>query len=317
MLSVPVGGKVLPAIVKGAGELAQRTAAPLYESALKPSTTLKPAKRASIIQTGLEEKIPVPGKFSDRGLKKADAIISDIKAEIDSRIKAAEAAGAEKIAPADVAKRAEELKPEFKTVTPKTDIAPIEATKKEFIKAYSEKEVTPEGKVILHPERQSISVTEAQKIKQNTYRRVGDKAYGEQKTPGTEAEKQLARGLKEELETALKDLVPELKSMNARESAVIGLDKALERAAARIRNHQIFGIGTPIAMAGGYALAGEPGAMTMAILKLVLDDPEVKSRVAIVFNRARSAAAKATSPGMRPLYGGVAGMAAEEENKQP
>ena len=68
--------KVIEAVANAAPQVAGRVAllgktpAAAYESALKPSTTLAPAERAAIVQTGLDNSIPV----SKAGLEKASAI---------------------------------------------------------------------------------------------------------------------------------------------------------------------------------------------------------------------------------------------------
>ena len=55
----------------------------------------------------------------------------------------------------------------------------------------------------------------------------------------------------------------------------------------RIGNHQMLGIGTPLAAAGVKAATGSTAAAGITgVMKAVLDDPYVKSRVAIALNRA-------------------------------
>lgn len=240
----------------------------IYQSALKPSTTFSLEKRARILKTGIDERIPV----NQKGLTKARNVIEQIKSEVDARIAAATAESNPSVPTAAIAERIEQVKPRFQTVAPESDINALESLKQQFLDKYGE----------------SIPIAEAQKVKQNTYRQLKDKAYGEQKTAATEGEKALARGLKEELEK----IVPELKALNQREGSVIALEKSLTRAVGRINNHQMFGIGTPAMGALGYAVGGAPGAAALAVLKLVLDNPTVKSNLSFALSRAKSLRAK-------------------------
>lgn len=99
----------------------------------------------------------------------------------------------------------------------------------------------------------------------------------------------LARGLKEEIARQF----PEIAEMNAKETKLFGLEPALERAVRRIDNRQVIGIGTPIAgIAGGVVAHSTGWGVAIGALKAVLDKPMLKSKLAIVLNRA----AKGTEP---------------------
>lgn len=233
------------------GEMPER----MYQSALKPSTSLPTSQVKDMVRTGLEEKIPV----SAEGAKKLDGLISDlgdqVKAELQSKTGAT-------VDPAAIAQRADQLKTKFANqVTPDADLAAIDASKKEFLK----NNPTP------------IPAADAQAIKQGTYAQLKSKAYGELGSATVEAQKALARGIKEELETQF----PEIKELNAAQGKLINLDGSLEKAIRRIDNHQLLGIGTPAAaMAGGVATGTPAGALAGGILKVMLDNPEIKSKLA-------------------------------------
>lgn len=232
----------------------------IYQSALKPSTTLGREKIGNIVNTGLENAIPV----SSEGVDKLSGLINDLSDKVKSQIQSGSKQGAT-IDPQAVATRADQLRARFQNqVAPNADLEAISATKKEF----------------LANNPNPIAADAAQTMKQGTYQQLKARAYGEQGSATVEAQKALARGIKEELETQF----PEIKGLNAREGQLIGLDKALDRAVSRIDNHQLFGIGTPIAAGAGAVIGGAPGAAAAGILKFMLDKPEFKSKLAIALN---------------------------------
>lgn len=254
--------------VKTAGRVALmgRTPAGAYESALKPSTTLSPEERASVVQTGLSEGIPV----STTGVKNLSALIDDLNDQIKETI----ASDPDRpINPAKAAQNVAGTRTKFQTqVNPKADLEAIDASKQEFLDQFRSK---PGGAV------RDLTADEAQAMKQGTYRVLGGK-YGEQGSASVEAQKALARGLKEELVVQF----PELKDLNAREGSALDLKPVLERAVARGANHQMFGLGTPVVAGAAKALTGSSTVATVAgVLKAVLDDPVVKSRLAIAMSR--------------------------------
>lgn len=95
-----------------------------------------------------------------------------------------------------------------------------------------------------------IPVQLAQSIKQGTYRAIGDKGYGELKGAEIEAQKALARGLKEEISSA----VPSVGPLNAREGTLINAANIAERRALLQDNNNIGGLAwlthDPVAAAG-------------------------------------------------------------------
>ncbi len=172
------------------------------------------------------------------------------------------------IDPHTVVQRLDELKAKFANqVNPDADLAAIEAAKQEFLKN--------------NPS--AIPVAKAQAMKQGTYKQLGSRSYGELKSAQIEAQKALARGIKEELATQF----PELKGLNARESQFLNLEPLLEKAVQRINNHQLIGIGTPAVGTTAAVLTGSKSAGALAgVLKMVVDNPAVKSRLAIALSRA-------------------------------
>jgi len=246
-----VAGKVLP-------ESVPKT---LYKSALKPSTTLPDWKVNNILKTGIAEGIPV----SASGQEKLTGLIESINNDIASKIKAGAGKGVtvKKFA---VASRLGDTADTFANqVTPAKDLATVGKIGNEFLKG----------------QPNEIPADTAQAMKQGTYQQIS-KSYGKLSSASIESQKALARGLKEELAAQ----IPEIGDLNARESQLIGLDQALERAVNRIGNHQMMGIGTPLAASGVKAATGSTGLSAAAgVLKAIVDDPIIKSKLAIAMGR--------------------------------
>lgn len=273
----------------------------LYQSALKPSTTLTPEARARVIQTGLKEGVPV----SAGGVEKIATLVDDLNTKIQAKIDAGSAAG-KTVNKMDVANRLGDVGKRFSNqVNPEADLAAIQASGEEFMRN----------------QPADIPASDAQALKKGTYQQLKSKAYGELKNASIESQKALARGLKEELVAQF----PEIADLNARESNLIGLDKQLERAVGRIENHQMLGIGTPLAAAGGKAVTGSTGvAAAVGILKAIFDDPFIKSKLAISLNKGSKGAIPLNQAAQRVgLYGAALGAAAStaprarQEGEQP
>jgi hypothetical protein len=233
----------------------------MYQSALKPSLTNSPDAIQSMVKTGLGKEIPV----SEAGAEKLTGLINDLNAKIKAQVASDPTATVNKFA---VASRLSDTAKRFQNqVNPTADLNAISESGNEFLE---------------HQPNQ-IPAVDAQSLKQGTYQQLKGKAYGELKGATIEAQKALARGIKEELNQQF----PELASLNAQDSKFYGLDAALERAVQRQGNHQLIGLGTPAAAAAGGVVTGSGiGAAAAAMLKAAIDDPIVKSRLAIILNKA-------------------------------
>jgi hypothetical protein len=237
-----------------------RTPEEAYQSALKPSTTLSESERAAITKTGLSEEIPV----TKDGLDDLHDLISDLNTKIKAQIASDPSRPVNKFA---VASRLSKTADRFANqVSPTEDLESIGRVGNDFL------ETAPNP----------IPAARAQTMKQGTYQALGDKAYGEVKGASIEAQKALARGLKEEIAR----IFPEVGKLNARESQLLDLEPVLERAIGRIGNHQLMGIGTPVAAGAAKAVTGsnKVGAV-VGVVKAVLDNPAVKSRLAIALSK--------------------------------
>jgi len=284
-----VAPKVVPALGKAA--LLGKTPEAAYESALKPSTVLSPAQRSSMIQTGLENAVPV----SKAGVEKLGDLIDTLNQKIKDKI----AADPNRpIDPNAVATRADAAKARFANqVNAQPDLKAIEASKQQFLDEQGRTPaIPPKPTGILDAQGNPImtagtpaqpappmGAADAQAMKQGTYRVLKGK-FGEQGSASVEAQKALARGLKEEIAKQF----PEINNLNASESRLLDLQPVLERAVNRISNHQAIGIGTPIAGEAAAALTGSTSVGRVAmVLKGVLDNPNVKSRLAIAVSKAQ------------------------------
>lgn len=278
-LATAGAAKVAPMILGGAGDLAGRAALlgktpeGAYESALKPSTTLSAPERAAIVQTGLKNEIPV----SPAGVEK----IGDLIDGLNQQIKAQIAVDPNRpISTVPAIQNLKDIQAKFANqVTPQPDQADIANVQQNFL---ANPRVQPAGGI--GPGPGSLGAADAQAMKQGTYQALGSKAYGEVKGASIEAQKALARGLKEEIANQF----PEIGNLNADESRLLDLQPVLEKAVNRISNHQLIGIGTPVAGAATQAVTGSGGAgVVAAVLKSVLDNPNVKSRLAISISKAQ------------------------------
>lgn len=264
---------VAPAVVPAVGRVALlgKTPEGAYESALKPSTTLSQADRAAVVQTGLDKGIPV----SKGGLEDIGNAIDSLNQQIKDKIAADPT---RPIDPNAVASRADTAKAKFaQQVNAGGDLAAIDASKQQFLaeQGASTPPVGPQGPA------PPMNAADAQAMKQGTYRVLSGK-FGEQGSAAVEAQKALARGLKEEIATQF----PGISDLNADESRLLDLQPVLERAVNRIANHQLIGIGTPVAGAAAKAVTGSGSIGVVAsVLKSVLDNPMVKSRLAIAVSK--------------------------------
>lgn len=210
-----VGMRAIPALF--GGNVAKTAGAPMMESAAKKlmQSAVKPTvqdllrgKADRAIQTLLDEGV----NATKGGMAQLRVSANQITPQIEAAI-ANSPASVQKSA---VGMRLRDTLNQFKNqVNPTAD---MEAVKRAWIEFRS------------HPDligKQSIPVQLAQKLKQGTYRQLDDKVYGELGGAATEAQKALARGLKEEISAA----VPQVAALNKRQSELFNALKVAERRA--------------------------------------------------------------------------------------
>lgn len=208
-----VGG-LMPGAVKIAGttgnylsSMAEGASQRLMQSAIKPTIAqLRDGSAKTAIDTLLKYGInPTTG-----GVNKLRELIGGLNDEIASKIGVSTA----KIDKQKVLGALGDVRQKFtKQVSPTGDLNAIQSIADDFT---------------AHPSlpTDAIPVSLAQELKQGTYK-VLNKKYGQVGTAETEAQKGLARGLKEEIASA----VPEVQGLNAEESRLIDTLKVSERRA--------------------------------------------------------------------------------------
>lgn len=297
MAAAPAGiAKAAPIVGRVVAPMAQDAAEALYGNALKPPPgSMTAAERTAKIQTGLDNSLPV----SAAGVEKLGDLIDDLNTKIKNTI------GSDPNRPIDpnaVATHADLARAKFaKQVNAQPDLNAIEASKQQFLTEQGAQPGKPgtapqptglldaQGRPIMtqgtpaRPPQPAppMGAADAQAMKQGTYSVLRGK-YGEQGSAAVEAQKALARGLKEEIATQFS----EISDLNGAESRLLDLGPILERAVNRVSNNHTIGIGGPIMAGGIKAATGSAGlAGVVGLMKSVFDIPAVKSQVAIALSK--------------------------------
>jgi len=218
-------GGLMPGAAKVAGMAGNKlsgligsTAESLMQSAIKPTIAqLKSGEAATAVRTLLDYGIS-PTKA---GVNKLRALIDDLNTQIADKV----ANSGATIDKANVLNALGDVRSKFATqVAPQGDLAAIQNVADNFA---------------AHPgiPGNDIPVQMAQDLKQGTYK-VLSKKYGQLGSAETEAQKGLARGLKEEIATA----VPGVSALNAEESRLIQTLSVAERRALMDLNKNPMGL---------------------------------------------------------------------------
>lgn len=272
-----VGLQAIPAVF--GGQLAKTMVSPFMQSAGKRmmQSALKPpikermtGEAADAVQTLLDEGASVTESGVMKLRQKADDLAKQIEAEI--------ANSNTTINKGDVGKRLLDTLKQFKNqVNPNADIGALKKAWLEFRN---------------HPDligKQQIPVQQAQSLKQGTYRALGDKPYGELQGASIEAQKQLARALKEEVANA----VPSVAAPMSRQSDIINALKLAERRVAGAQNNSMLGL-APL------------GPSPLSWLLFLADrNPATVSALARMTNSGSSALPMALGQTGGALYGGA------------
>jgi len=205
----------------------------LMHTAAKPAVTdtRSLANANAALETMLKEGInPTQG-----GMNKLQALVRELNSEVESGI-------ANSPAQANVARVGSRLRGPFDSarlqVNPKADTATVRSVWDEFRNSPN---IT--GKT-------DIPVQLAHELKKGTYRSLGGKSYGEVGSMSVEAQKALARGLREEVANNVPDVVAPLR----READLMNVRDVAERTAMREGNKNISGL-APLA-SNPYAAVG-------------------------------------------------------------
>lgn len=270
-----------------------RSMAPsLYESAMKIPPSVGKGVRDAAVKTGLEGRYPV----TEGGLNKLRSNIDVLNKEIDNVISTG-AKGGKTVDMMSVVSRIDDLKDFYKDYPrAKKYLADLDAIQTEILKTND----------------LTIPVNQAQKMKQRIYQ-INRKHYGDMKSVDVEADKAVARGLKEEIVKQH----PELKVLNAKDSSLISFEEFLERAVNRSRNYDVIRMGDAIMSVGGSVVGGPGGALTAGVTRHIFESPGFKSRLAILLNKARRMNPSVGHAGNVVYQVGKRGLVAGEETQNP
>ena len=215
-------GEYGPALLKQAGTRIMQSAVKPTQEMLREYRTTAPA----LVKTLLDEGVNV----TQGGLEKLRALFQATNDQIAALVQSSPA----KILPGDVAQRTVDVANKFsQQVNPVADVQAVKDAAREFLQ-HPNYQVPIAGGT--QTATRPLSATEAQAMKIGTYQRIGSK-YGEVSSASIEAQKALARGLKEELANN----IPELSALNAKDSAVMGAMDAVGRRVAVANNRDPVG----------------------------------------------------------------------------
>jgi len=202
-------------IGKGAQPAIQSVGKGVMQSALKPTgKDLASGDAAKAVKTLLDEGVNV----SSGGAAKLQASIDALNRDVTQRIATSPATVSRARPAGEIAKTLNKFKQQ---VNPAADERAILDTWKEFTQRFG-------------PE---MSIQKAQAAKQGTYKALAGK-YGEVGSAATEAQKALARGLRQGIEKQ----IPEVAQLNAKESALINALDQTERRVGIAGNRDIGGL---------------------------------------------------------------------------
>lgn len=257
-----IAGKAAPAM--------EKTAKWLMTKAVKPSVVEPQFKSAAAIDTLLKEGInPTKG-----GIAKLREMTAALDREISQTI-ASSTANVDKF---QVGTRLRDTLDKFRAqVNPNSDIDTIRRAWTEFR---------------THPDlagKRDMPVQLAHELKRGTYARLNEKAYGEVGTASKEAQKALARGLREEVGVA----VPETVAPMARQAELMNAANVSQRTALTQANANPTGL-SPVA-SSPYGFLGFMADRSSAF-KAALARALYSGKKAIPENTARIAAMLGVTP---------------------
>lgn len=259
----------------------------MYQSAVKFSTTLTEAKRTKLANTALKYGV-MP---TDEGLSKLKTMMDKIDTDIDKMISGAEKTNA-KLKEGDLFKDFAKLEKEAGLNVKAVDkIQAVNNIKKQIIegnKLIGQKDYTP---------------AQAQKLKRNIYKDL-DNYYEKvtENSAGVKASKAVAKQAKEFLE----EIMPGIKEKNKDYGEIVSLYQELDRPVSRIKNRDLLGISIPIKVSAGATMGESFGRLlgiegmggaaggTIGAIMGMLDNPKIKSKLAIVIDKLEKTGYKPT-----------------------
>jgi hypothetical protein len=210
-----LAGAKAPAVAGAAAKGMRGLAESEMQRALKPTIT---EVRKGQAQKAINAMLDLDINVSKGGLTKMQGRIDQLNHDIADVIAKSPAT----IDRNAVASYAQGTVDRFmKQIAPMEDVAAIQKVYDEFIN--------------INPKR--IPIQKAQELKTGTYQQLREKSYGELKTASTEAQKDIARGIKD----AIANAAPEVRALNAEESKLLTALPMVERRALHTANDNLAG----------------------------------------------------------------------------
>ena len=257
-----VMGRVAPNVAKG-----------LYRVALKSGFTAgskTPAEIRALVDAGLSNGIPI----TEQGAARLSKAIDDLQTANENAAASYAKAGAS-VDPGTATSGLPALEARAGAqATPQTDLADIAQVKQDFLAA--------------HPN--PMPADEALAVKSGTQRKVQQlEGYGQEGSAQVEALKSIGHEVREELVRQ----IPELADGLPRQQDLVNLDSVIQKAVNKAAANGGNGAGLKALITTGVLeglVKNHPmAAAGVGMLKWVLGDPGVRSRLAIAVNRAQQA----------------------------
>lgn len=284
------------------------TAKAVYRGYLKPSLAgASRAKAQAIVDAAIREGLPIAQVGKDR----ADQIIKELKAAVDAELTNRQHISKTLYGDIDLHQVAERVRNFARTKYYKAGrpVEDFEAAMRvaDTIDAHPSLNLPP-GQA---PGPLPVDLTAANETKRTLQQSAGDRAFGVERSAATEAEKKGQHVLRKELETR----APKIAPLNARESKLIDVAKALQAAIEREANQSAV-VGVKTIASGGigygeYERSHSPAsAIAFALGSRYLMAPAQMSRIAILAERL------ARLPGIAPATAARVAIAVVSESAQ-
>jgi hypothetical protein len=252
----------------------------LYERALKVPPSVDRKIRDKAVSTAMEGNITI----TREGIEKVEGKIQDFVGKVDDIIMSA--TNENKMV--DVRNVLDSLGRVRGTYKHELNPKPIMDAIKEAENALKSKAARHNTMAPFTTQNYEIPVSEAQGIKERLHVKL-KKYYNQMSGVEQEINKDIARGLRLELEKQ----IPELAAVNKDFGNVLSLEAILERAVNRTRNYELIRLGDMILATGGAAATGTiEGGFKAALVNHVLNNPKVMSKIGIMLNKSDSLTGK-------------------------
>lgn len=266
----------------------------MYQRGLKGQSAFNSLKTAELnkrLNTALDEGIPL----NEKGVTKLKTTVADINNVVQNRIAEYADQGAtvsmEKVMQPVEGIRAQASNQAF----PNKANAQINSTVNEFANNPAIKK--PSFDAVNSATPTEIPLAQAQKFKQSINTELNDFYEAMNKSPDkasylarqwiAKTKAKIGDGLRAEIS----EIFPEVKALNQREGALLGLNKSLERAVNRIGQRDV------VSLKFLQALMYSP---KMAIAEFILNNPNIQSNLAIALRQARRKVNGVEKPTLNP-----------------